>query len=47
MSSDASDDAWRFGHHQADGADWTQGMRAIFEYRDLGHAGHHDEDATL
>ena len=27
---------WQFAHHEADGADWTTGLRAIFEYRDLG-----------
>ncbi len=34
---DKTDDnkAWQFAHHQAAEADWTQGMRAIFEYRDL------------
>ena len=27
---------WDFIHNLADGADWTQGLREIFEYRDLG-----------
>jgi mannose-6-phosphate isomerase-like protein (cupin superfamily) len=27
---------WQFVHHQAATAEWTPGMRAIFEYRDLG-----------
>lgn len=37
---DKTDDnkARQFAHHQAAEADWTQGMRAIFEYRDLGIA---------
>ena len=38
MSNDETDDSWRFAHHQAADADWTAGMRAIFEYRDLGVA---------
>ena len=29
-------DNWRFVHHQAAKADWTPGLRKIFEYRDLG-----------
>jgi len=29
-------DKWSFVHHQADGATWTEGLREIFEYRDLG-----------
>lgn len=27
---------WNFVHHEAEGADWTPGLREIFEYRDLG-----------
>ena len=27
---------WRFVHHQAADAEWTAGLRKIFEYRDLG-----------
>lgn len=27
---------WDFIHNLADGAEWTQGLREIFEYRDLG-----------
>lgn len=27
---------WHFVHHQANGANWTPGLRKIFEYRDLG-----------
>ena len=27
---------WKFNHDLAAGADWTQGLREIFEYRDLG-----------
>jgi len=27
---------WHFVHNKADQAAWTQGMRKIFEYRDLG-----------
>lgn len=27
---------WHFVHNKAEHADWTKGMRAIFEYRDLG-----------
>ena len=27
---------WRFVHHQAATAEWTPGLRKIFEYRDLG-----------
>ena len=36
MSDDSNRAAWRFAHHRADEAQWTTGMRAIFEYRDLG-----------
>ena len=35
---------WHFVHHQATQADWTQGMRAIFEYRDLGISAGTDGD---
>ena len=27
---------WNFVHNEADKADWTPGLREIFEYRDLG-----------
>lgn len=27
---------WQFSHSSADDADWTPGLREIFEYRDLG-----------
>ena len=27
---------WKFNHHVAEGANWTPGLREIFEYRDLG-----------
>ena len=27
---------WSFVHNLAEGADWTPGLREIFEYRDLG-----------
>ena len=33
--SDASKD-WKFAHNQAADANWTPGLREIFEYRDLG-----------
>ncbi len=36
MSNTENNKAWRFQHHQAAEASWTPGMRAIFEYRDLG-----------
>ena len=36
MNNTRSEKPWHFVHHQAVEADWTQGMRAIFEYRDLG-----------
>ena len=29
-------DAWKFNHDLAAEADWTPGLREIFEYRDLG-----------
>ena len=38
MGETDNDKSWQFVHHQAADADWTQGMRAIFEYRDLGIA---------
>ena len=38
MGKTDDDKSWQFVHHQAADADWTQGMRAIFEYRDLGIA---------
>lgn len=31
-----SEKAWTFVHNQADDAVWTEGLRKIFEYRDLG-----------
>ena len=36
--SDQGSKTWQFEHHQAEGAEWTPGLRAIFEYRDLGLA---------
>ncbi|MEM7407649.1 MAG: cupin domain-containing protein [Pseudomonadota bacterium] len=27
---------WKFTHNEAEGAEWTPGLREIFEYRDLG-----------
>ncbi len=27
---------WSFVHNEADGAEWTEGLRDIFDYRDLG-----------
>jgi mannose-6-phosphate isomerase-like protein (cupin superfamily) len=44
MGKTDDDKAWQFAHHQAAEADWTQGMRAIFEYRDLGIATGTDGD---
>jgi hypothetical protein len=29
-------DNWKFVHNEAENADWTPGLRDIFEYRDLG-----------
>ena len=29
-------DGWKFNHNLADEAEWTPGLREIFEYRDLG-----------
>lgn len=31
-----STDSWKFMHNEAATADWTPGLREIFEYRDLG-----------
>ncbi len=31
-----SEKSWRFVHSENKDADWTAGLRAIFEYRDLG-----------
>ena len=36
MNDSTAGKAWSFAHHQATDADWTPGLRAIFEYRDLG-----------
>ena len=36
MEKIENDRLWKFVHHQADAAEWTPGMRSIFEYRDLG-----------
>ena len=38
MNDDGQHRDWQFAHHQAAEADWAPGMRAIFEYRDLGIA---------
>lgn len=35
---------WKFVHSEAAEADWTQGLREIFEYRDLGIAAGTDGD---
>ena len=35
---------WQFAHHRADGAEWTPGLRKIFEYRDLGIKSATDND---
>lgn len=37
-------DNWQFMHHQAADATWTEGLRKIFEYRDLGIAAGTDGD---
>ena len=29
-------DSWKFSHNEASEAEWTPGLREIFEYRDLG-----------
>lgn len=31
-----SDKGWTFVHNLASGANWTEGLREIFDYRDLG-----------
>ena len=31
-----TDHPWRFIHHEAEEAEWTPGLRQIFDYRDLG-----------
>ncbi len=31
-----TDKPWTFAHNLAENAEWTEGLRAIFEYRDLG-----------
>jgi mannose-6-phosphate isomerase-like protein (cupin superfamily) len=31
-----SQENWKFSHSVAEGAQWTPGLREIFEYRDLG-----------
>lgn len=36
MTEKAKTDAWSFVHHQASEAEWTPGLREIFDYRDLG-----------
>src|SRR5690554_5405312 len=36
MTEKAKTDAWTFVHHQASEAEWTPGLREIFDYRDLG-----------
>ena len=35
MNNTVSEKPWHFVHSEAAEADWAQGMRAIFEYRDL------------
>ena len=37
-------DKWNFSHNKAAEADWTQGLREIFEYRDLGWKDSSDGD---
>ena len=44
MSTTEKAKSWQFVHHQSEQAEWTQGMRAIFEYRDLGIAAGTDGD---
>lgn len=39
-----SEEQWRFIHSEAAEADWTSGLREIFEYRDLGIASGTDGD---
>ena len=36
MSELINRDHWNFSHNQAKNAEWTPGLREIFEYRDLG-----------
>ncbi len=36
MTLPAGAEAWRFVHNEVDQAVWTEGLRKIFEYRDLG-----------
>ena len=36
MSDLQNRDHWEFSHNQAADAEWTPGLREIFEYRDLG-----------
>ncbi|MBU2534335.1 MAG: cupin domain-containing protein [Alphaproteobacteria bacterium] len=36
MSELQNRDHWEFSHHEAKDAEWTPGLREIFEYRDLG-----------
>ncbi|MBT4386003.1 MAG: cupin domain-containing protein [Betaproteobacteria bacterium] len=36
MATDDNSKNWEFVHSQADKADWTPGLREIFDYRDLG-----------
>ncbi|WP_366555930.1 cupin domain-containing protein [Aquibaculum sediminis] len=36
MTEKAKTGAWSFVHHQASEAEWTPGLREIFDYRDLG-----------
>ena len=37
-------DKWNFSHNKAAEADWTPGLREIFEYRDLGWKDSSDGD---
>lgn len=37
-------DNWKFSHNKASEADWTPGLREIFEYRDLGWKDSSDGD---
>ena len=36
MKNTKSEKQWQFVHNREADAVWTQGMRKIFEYRDLG-----------
>ena len=36
IGSTAMSDTWKFVHNEATEAEWTPGLREIFEYRDLG-----------